>query len=90
MSSFKILKNLKSNLKGKKILFFVAPLSHCCKLKIEHVFPNNHFIYHSFSTTIYSQVRFKLPQHFNTVSHNIEGISIHFLIKSFLKKESGS
>lgn len=35
MSSFKILKNLKSNLKGKKILFFVAPLSHCCKLKIE-------------------------------------------------------
>ena len=43
MSSFKILKNLKSNLKGKKILFFVAPLSHCCKLKIEHVFPNQSF-----------------------------------------------
>ena len=39
-SSFKILKNLKSNLKPKKLLFFVIGLSHYCEFKIEHVFSN--------------------------------------------------
>ena len=37
-SGFKILKNLKSNLKPTNLLFFVIRLSHYCEFKIEHAF----------------------------------------------------
>ena len=46
------------------MLFFVVRLSHYCKFKVEHDFPNSHFLDHRSTTTMYYQVRFKLCQHY--------------------------
>ena len=39
------------------MLFFVAPLSHYCKFKAEHAFPNSHFLDLRSTTAMYCQVR---------------------------------
>ena len=41
--SFKILKNFKSNLKSKKMLFFVVRLFHYCKFIVEHALSTQSF-----------------------------------------------
>ena len=46
------------------MLFFVVRLSHYCEFRAEHAFPNNHFLDHRSTATIYCQMRFKLFQHY--------------------------
>ena len=95
-SSFKILKNLKSNLKPKKMLIFVVRLPHYYEFKAEHAFPNHSFlrpctvrcVLSCSDITYFISVSVVLDRHFNAASkkeYNIDGMSIHFLIKSFLK-----
>ena len=95
-SSFKILKNFKPNLKPKKMLFFVARLPHYCEFKAEHAFPNQSFLRPCTARCVLScpdityfiSASVVLDRRFNTASkkeYNTDGMSIHFLIKSFLK-----
>ena len=102
ISSFKILGILKSNLKPKKMLFFVVRLSHYCEFKVM-CFAINHFFDHRSTTTMYCQkcvvscaninyfisVLVAFGGRFNTASKTKihQRMSIHFFIKSFLKND---
>ena len=57
-SSFKILKNLKSNLKPKNMLFFLARLSRNSKLNMR--LPIKYLLNYRSSTIMHCLVRFKL------------------------------
>ena len=86
------------------MLFFVVRLSHYGEFKVEHTFPNQLFCRSSFNhhhvlpgaclsctnTTYFISVSVAVGGGFNSASkkNNTAGMSIHFLTKSFLKKQT--